>query len=119
MCSTAVTLGGGIMTTKRLRRAARVGAEEAGVEPALVEVGLDGGRVVLGGERLAHADWRSDPLGESAVVLAVARGWQLMMDVDAGHDPAPPRAAAGALRPGGHPAVEFHRARRRPPAPRG
>ena len=34
----------------------RVGAEEVGCEPPAIEIGLDGGRVVLGGERIAHAE---------------------------------------------------------------
>ncbi len=87
----------------------RVGAEEVGFEPAAVEVGLDGGRVVLGGERFAHAE-----AVESSGELKSSSPWtrmQLMRPSSAG-DAAGHAGGPGALGAGGHPAVQFHRARR-------
>ena len=60
MCSTAVTFGGGIMITygrPGRARARGVGREESALFPPGVQRGLDGGWIVLRGERLGHALW--------------------------------------------------------------
>ena len=61
MCSTAVTLGGGITIVNGCARAAhargarRMRGEEIGVHPLCVDLPLDRREVVLRGERFGHA----------------------------------------------------------------
>ena len=86
----------------------RVGAEEVGCEPAAIEIGLDDGRVVLGGERIAHAE-AVESSGELKSSSPCTRMQLMMLS-----RPGTARATRAAWEPSlrGHPAVQFHRARR-------